>query len=894
MAKTQKFKDLPPINDLNQAFMIGLDASGNDAKFPLSAIRQAKIADAILSGVPTSSPQIGQYYDLIGAGYGQKPSGTYPFFHIEGGGPLVIPEPAAGNAILEPFAWYNGSFWVASWQEKTLPIQDVSGLASKDEVNNRLGATPANLLTSASYNGFYTAQGALTANANFRAVSVPVTAGYIYNVKLVNNTGTLSAACIVGVKADNSVVLISDVSFTGLVTIPAGVVTLLFTSRATGGDTYYVYKILPVDTRVSVVESASGANTTDVAALKTKTDTTNANLTAASALAAATDARLGGQPANLLTAASTTGYYTAQGVLTAGANWRNVVLNVIAGYTISVKLLNAEPGPYSACCVLGYKADNSVVAINPGSFTGNLTLDPLIVKVALTSKAAAGDVYSVTQVSPVADRTAVLETKVGTKRIGVNLLPSSSTAGYYTAAGNFVASANWRSVKLAKTVSVLYVSLINVPSPSGMCVIYWKADNSVVVLNDIGVVGAVTLPTEAVAYALTTRAITGDSYYAYTTPDVPVTDALNTLLNTGASASAARVISTYLPKKVYGVIGEPVRVYPYNLVALNDRDLSIDMFFAHQQSNEKALIIESPAANETLTLRLRNYDGLVQNFGDIPLVVKTPANPASSFFILPIGDSLGAGVNATREGAWPNELSRLFNGIGDALPNGNIAKTFTNVKVIGTMGARPIKYEGRPGWDLNQYLNQQSALGINNAFYNPAKSKFDLDYYLTQNGFYTAGVTSNGSNLTLVIMLNWNSVYQHTDSQFIGWYTELINLIHTSHSGAKIIILGINPPPGLNYKTYTGDRNVSRASILADCIRYENNLDTVAAAFPTFVEHVPLLPTFCAEGAYPTIALKTNLRTVATDTYYSDHVHPVDNGYGQIADIVYRAIANRL
>lgn len=603
---------------------------------------------------------------------------------------------------------------------------------------------------------------------------------------------------------------------------------------------------------------------------------------------------VGNNNINLLTSSSTTGFYTSQGVLTPGANWRNIILNVIPGYTINVKLLNVEPGPYSACCVLGYKIDNSVVAINQGSFTGNLVLASDIVKVALTSKAAIGDVYSVTQTIPVLNRMSNLETQIGNTRLGINLLTSNSQAGFYTSQGIFVASANWRSIKIDKTTDTIYVQLLNVVSPSAACIIGFKLDNSVVVISQNAITGQVSIPTDVVALALTSKAVSGDVYYVYINPVQSVTDVVQDLLSTGASASSARSLVTYLPKKIYGVIGEPVRVYPYNLVGVNDKEYSIDMFFAHKQSNEKALIIQSPTANETLSLRMRNYDGVVQNFGDIPLVVKTPVNPSSPFFILEFGDSLSFGINATFEGAIMNEVSRLFTGVGDAISNGNTAKSFTNVKVIGTLGSRPIKHEGRPGWDLNQYLNVQSNLGINNAFYNPAKSKFDLDYYLTQNGFYTAGVTSNGSNLTVVIMLNWNSVYQHTDLQFKTWYTELINLIHTSHSAAKIIILGINPPPGVNYKDYSGDRNVSRASILMDCIRYEKNLDDLETAFPTFVEHVPLIPTFCADGAYPIIALKTNLRTSATDTYYSDHVHPIDNGYGQIADIIYRAIANRL
>ena len=302
-----------------------------------------------------------------------------------------------------------------------------------------------------------------------------------------------------------------------------------------------------------------------------------------------------------------------------------------------------------------------------------------------------------------------------------------------------------------------------------------------------------------------------------------------------------------------------------------------------------------------LTWKLRNYNGEITTIGTSTIVAKTPVNPSSKLYVLPIGDSVTefpsegvqeeGFVGGNGKGAWVNEFSRMLNGVGDAIPNGGDNGTLANVEVIGTRGNGTVKHEGRAGWAINNYLTNASVGDVTNAFWNPATSSFDLQYYLQSNGF--TGVVSDGSNLVIIIFLNWNNVYSITSEQFKDKYNEFLTKIHAQLPQARVMILGLNCPPNKMNKTYSGNRIVTRLGVIEQCIRVENVLKEIADGNSTFVTHCPLLPFFCADGSYPTIAQKKNLRLSSTNDYYSDYVHPNLVGYGQIADIVYNTFCVR-
>lgn len=106
--------------------VLGLDDEGNTVLFNLSLLSRDSLGEFKTTDAAPATPLLNQYYDLIGTGPGSVPSGTYTNLLGNGGTPIVIPSPAAGNGILWAKARWNGTYWVPVWQERALPMQDLS------------------------------------------------------------------------------------------------------------------------------------------------------------------------------------------------------------------------------------------------------------------------------------------------------------------------------------------------------------------------------------------------------------------------------------------------------------------------------------------------------------------------------------------------------------------------------------------------------------------------------------------------------------------------------------------------------------------------------------------------------------------------------------------------
>ncbi|WPU91785.1 SGNH/GDSL hydrolase family protein [Mucilaginibacter sabulilitoris] len=145
MAKTQKFDDLPPITNLTGAKIVGLTAGGEDAQFPLDNIVRNSIGSFKTTDTAPIGPLLNQSVELIGTGVGSSPSGTYTNLHGVSGTGIVIPSPSLGNVIINAKGTWNGTYWIPSYQEITLPVNNnkivpwVAGTYSLGEQVNYLG-----------------------------------------------------------------------------------------------------------------------------------------------------------------------------------------------------------------------------------------------------------------------------------------------------------------------------------------------------------------------------------------------------------------------------------------------------------------------------------------------------------------------------------------------------------------------------------------------------------------------------------------------------------------------------------------------------------------------------------------------------------------------------------
>lgn len=457
--------------------------------------------------------------------------------------------------------------------------------------------------------------------------------------------------------------------------------------------------------------------------------------------------------------------------------------------------------------------------------------------------------------------------------------------GYYDASGNAQNGSNWRRTARVPAVPGSILKYLGVTTGSVIAIVGWDVNNDATVIVGTINVSSLTsfvVPDGIVSVAASARMTEGDSF--------------SFVVSTPISNSKAEGYPVFMPEMLYAQTGKELRLNPFGIISKR----GVDVVWSQEKGNELFLSVTPPDTSDIeIELKYRNIYSELKSAGTTTIKVSdTPSSPASEQFFITLGDSTTLGVSAAGiQAAWPNECSRRLTGIGTELLTGAespAALSLSNISFIGTIGDQPIKCEGRGGWGFNNYLNSASVGEVTNAFWNPSTESFDLDYYISQNGF--TGIDSTGGNLTIIIQLGWNHVYRHSIPQVTGWVTELIDLIHAARADCKVKLLGIAPPPNLNVKTYEGTRNVSPESIMREAvIPYSDLYNGLSkeAAYSGFVEHIPIAPVFFPDNSYPYSDVMKSLRDSDTIRVYNDYVHPNARGYAQIADAIFNMIIHQ-
>ncbi|HAV5431191.1 TPA: SGNH/GDSL hydrolase family protein [Acinetobacter baumannii] len=365
------------------------------------------------------------------------------------------------------------------------------------------------------------------------------------------------------------------------------------------------------------------------------------------------------------------------------------------------------------------------------------------------------------------------------------------------------------------------------------------------------------------------------------------------------SQAQLRKYSTIVPDAVYALKNEAIYLYADGIVGNADN-------VAWNISGSNARVCKIlPTSSESIPVVLQtiedsNAKKTLASFN--VLVTDTPKNPASKRYILTIGDSTTRGVaNAGIEGAWPNECSRRLNGIGHQLLSNELSPAplaISNIQFIGTLGDQIVKHEGRGGWRASHYLNNASVNNVTNAFWNPETSQFDLNYYLSQNGF--TEVDATGSNLTVIIQLGWNDVYNSNAKQSAIDLGNLIDCIKATHANTDIICLGLNQAPDFMFKTYTGSRFVSKREVFESVKQFNDEYKSIIAT-KVNVDFLQISCTFCSAIGYDVtttdpqtdpskIDLSWHRQSARSELQLpgvDDHVHPNEAGYAMEADTVF-------
>lgn len=482
----------------------------------------------------------------------------------------------------------------------------------------------------------------------------------------------------------------------------------------------------------------------------------------------------------------------------------------------------------------------------------------------------------------------------------------SATAqpGYINLSGTYVANANWKTtprVEYSDAATYLLTAFGNTSLVSTVSM--WGANDvflgtlyvTASQVTDVRISSALPGWNAACTGLRASGAISGSNVFAFKVtrkdidesllPSMPVIKADISALKAGAPTS----VRMLAPTEVYGVVGETKYLYGRQIV----QDPSLDLAWNVQFSSDLvAPITPATTADIPLVLQGMGRDGAAVQLAAFNMKVcrVDPVNPAAPRFILPLGDSKTDGVsNSNISGAYVNELSRRLTGIGRAVNAAGetlpTARALSNFRFIGTRGTEVVKHEGRPGWNATDYLTKASGPGaLSNAFWNPSTSQFDLAYYMVQNGF--TDVASDGSNLTLLIWLGWNDLYSMTGAASAVILGNLIDRVHATHPLADIVLLGLNPPPRLNHKGFTGTRYVSPAQIFQRAVVEYGQAYRSLAAGKTRCQFLQLSQEYDPERAYVFTAQKTSRRGVATVAMADDYVHEAAGGYAMVADIV--------
>ena len=248
-------------------------------------------------------------------------------------------------------------------------------------------------------------------------------------------------------------------------------------------------------------------------------------------------------------------------------------------------------------------------------------------------------------------------------------------------------------------------------------------------------------------------------------------------------------------------------------------------------------------------------------------VIPSNAGANQTKKILFIGDSL------TRASYYTEKLINLF------------SNDLMNIELIGTIGTGNNKYQAYNGWRAYTYCrcaegiddkySSGESIGLSgtNPFYNTSTNKFDFSKYMSDNNF-------NGVDYVF-INLGTNDIGRgnyDSESEIIGYYTEMINSIKQYNSNIKIC-LWLPPARALKNNYYGIVQTFSSLRMnkyLIDNFEDKENENIFL---------IPINVNINSYEDYPTQEIQ--ISDSKTLEYPTDSVHPNINGYTHIAEVIY-------
>lgn len=344
-------------------------------------------------------------------------------------------------------------------------------------------------------------------------------------------------------------------------------------------------------------------------------------------------------------------------------------------------------------------------------------------------------------------------------------------------------------------------------------------------------------------------------------------------------------LDVYLPSEIYCAIGRTIELYNNQVCLQADKYHMNWVCSVGKAMKRKFSITGATVGNYTLTLNIVNDDLEVIWKGSTTLKI-IDASITNSYTCCPIGDSL------SNNKKWLAETINLSGGKISYI--GKIPWSNTDANGNTKTG----HHEGRSGFSALNYLTATPYSGLQyggidetvHAFWDATNNRFNWSYYKTQNSVNpsfvqiflgTNGIALNPNN-------NANNIksiidYIRQDDANIPIY--LVNTLYRSNQNGIGVQVGNDgyASYGGQYK-YMEDKKVFNLMV---------RLNELLSSY-TNLHFIPIALTHDTEYNFGAVSTPVNPRASQTELLPSESVHCQDQGYYQMADIMFSTFAGTL
>ena len=342
-------------------------------------------------------------------------------------------------------------------------------------------------------------------------------------------------------------------------------------------------------------------------------------------------------------------------------------------------------------------------------------------------------------------------------------------------------------------------------------------------------------------------------------------------IRTRDGGSVSDSVLVFLPPKIYVAVGRTIEIYNKQVLWAVDID---NYCVVWKCSSGKALKRKfsftgttSKVGTHTLTLEIYDSNLNLITLKTAQIIVTNNVAPANKN-ILTIGDSLTNGK------PWIGELRTLS------------ANKYT---MVGTRGSDPLKHEGRSGFSAGSYLVASTydfeSEGVH-PFWNGSLGRFDFAYYKTTTGISPDAVQlflgTNGMSMDPTA--NVTAIKQIVDYIRVADATIPILVVFTLFRGNQNGIGNEVPTDGYSYEAGAFSESENKkvfnlAIALHDALASYSNL-----------HFIPIAQCHDSEFNFGAVETPVNPRASQTELMASQATHPQEQGYLQMADIMFSAM----